>query len=32
MIGDDIADEGMAYLRNVNRRTGRVRAVETEVA
>jgi hypothetical protein len=32
MIGDDIADEGMAYLRNVNRRTGRVRAVETAVA
>ena len=32
MIGDDIADEGMAYLRNINRRTGRVRAVEAEVA
>ena len=28
MIGDDIADEGMVYLKAINRRTERMRAVE----
>lgn len=32
MIGDDIADEGMAYLQGINRRAGRSRERKAEVA